>query len=612
MERTPLAALMAWALVLVAGAGCGGSSPSSPGGTFAASPTFRTAFGSNPDGGFEGLRGVAVGLDGRIYAYDEIQDRVQVLAPDGRFLGAFDGRLSGDPTGARTPAEFLMAPDGTLYVTDPGQRAIEQWSTSGARLRRIVPTTPDAPAGFAPERLAVTPAGLLFVTDPVHHHVVRLGADGSYETHWGRDCDEPDGFRRMGPIAVAPDGTVWVVNVARPDELKQFTADGVYIRSVRALPTLFPEYPHFCDPTGLQFHPDGRMLVLDDCWDEIFELTASGEEIRAWDLTTFRLNPGDGCVRVIEDGVFLALAPDGLMLYGVSQLGEIRRIDPESDIELEPLGHAFGSGVELNAATDIRFESSGQIITLRSGGGQLWHFDPNGTLARMEEFQLGCQVEASYIPSAITMGPEGALYFVDRYKQRILKEGPDGHRSEVLSWKNSLNGFHRVLALAIASDGTVGISSHEPKEVAFLARDGRLLRRHALPAALGANDLPPAALEVDRADRFWLLDPVTRSLMAWTSTGTSAGRIDLVAATNGALHSPVDLAIDAYDEFHLLDAAGEVFRLTADGRWLGRWGTPGIAPGSLDRPVALAVDSMGRVALLDRYGSRVQIFGGRS
>lgn len=612
MARTPMVVVVAWTGVLLVAVGCGGSTPSSPGGAFVAAPAFRAAFGSNPDGGFEGLRGVAVGRDGRVYAYDEIQDRVQILAADGRFLGAFDGRLSGDPTGTRTPSEFLMAPDGTLYVVDPGGRAIEQWSASGARLRRIVPTTPESPAGFSPERLAVTAAGVLFVTDPEHHHVVRLEADGTYDTHWGRDCDEPDGFRAMGPIAAAPDGTVWVINVTRYDELKQFTADGVFIRSVSALPTLSPGFPHFCQPTGLLFHPDGRMLVLDDCRDLIFELTATGEELRTWDLTTYRLNSGGGCIRTVEDGVYLALGHDGLLLYGVYQLGEIRRIDPGAGIELEPLGHAFGSGVELNAATDIRFESSGRILALRSDGGRLWHFDPNGTLARMEEFQNGCQAEASYIPSAISIGPEGALYFLDRDRQRVLKESPDGERTEIVSWKNSINGFRRVQAFAIASDGTIGLASPEPTEVAFLALDGRLLALHVLPATPGEDAVPPAVLEVDRADRFWLLDPATRSLMAWTTDGTSAGRIDLMAATSGALRSPVDLAIDTYDEFHLLDAAGEVFRFAADGRWLGRWGAPGLAPGALDRPVALAVDSMGRVALLDRYGSRVQIFAGRS
>lgn len=51
-----------------------------------------------------------------------------------------------------------------------------------------------------------------------------------------------------------------------------------------------------------------------------------------------------------------------------------------------------------------------------------------------------------------------------------------------------------------------------------------------------------------------------------------------------------------------------VARFSADGRFLGQWGTPGKGPGEFNTPHGIAIDAAGRVYVADRQNDRVQVF----
>ena len=80
------------------------------------------------------------------------------------------------------------------------------------------------------------------------------------------------------------------------------------------------------------------------------------------------------------------------------------------------------------------------------------------------------------------------------------------------------------------------------------------------------------------------------------------------------LNEPTDIVTAANGNIYVsqghsaVNPVQRISRFSADGTYLGSWGSPGAGPGEFLVPHALAVDSQDRVFVADRGNSRVQIF----
>ncbi len=172
---------------------------------------------------FDSPSGIAAGADGTLFVADTHNHRVRAIDPSGRVTtlagcgpdGAEAGGRFRDGAGAEAcfdrPSGVAVGPDGTVYVSDPGNhriRAITRagvvrtWAGSGEWGRadgdRLAAT-------FAsPRGLAVAPDGALLVADWGAGAVRRVTAAGV--TTVARDLENPLA------VAVLPDGRAFVLS----------------------------------------------------------------------------------------------------------------------------------------------------------------------------------------------------------------------------------------------------------------------------------------------------------------------------------------------------------------------------------------------------------------
>jgi DNA-binding beta-propeller fold protein YncE len=145
-----------------------------------------------------------------VYVADTSNHRIQYFDADGAFLGQWggEGRGYGQFEGAQGVA---AAPDGTVYVADLGNHRVQFFTADGTYLGQWATEGMGFISG--PTSVAVGPDGkTVYVTVRHRDHILLFDAAWSFSSQWGNEGSNPGEFKRPDGVAVAPDGTVYVVD----------------------------------------------------------------------------------------------------------------------------------------------------------------------------------------------------------------------------------------------------------------------------------------------------------------------------------------------------------------------------------------------------------------
>ena len=182
--------------------------------------------------------GLARGSDGSLYISDNNNSRIRRIGPDGVMSTyAGNGQYGGSGDGGQAtqamlagPRGIALAPDGSLYITDPGNYKVRKVSPDGV-ITTFAGNGQSGDSGdggpatqarlMSPSALAVGPDGSLYIVDAGASRVRRVAPDGIITTVAGNG--QYDFTGDGGPatsatlaypygVAVAPDGSLIIAD----------------------------------------------------------------------------------------------------------------------------------------------------------------------------------------------------------------------------------------------------------------------------------------------------------------------------------------------------------------------------------------------------------------
>lgn len=200
------------------------------------------------------------------FQYDGGAENVALRAA--RWLVGLGGGINRRPDMLLRPQTGTVGPDGEIYVTDVGRRAVFVFDMQGSRLS--IWDKADRGASFdSPIGIATTPSGELLVADAGLGRIVRLTAEG-----------RPVGSFGHG-VLVRPTGLAWsetgiFVADSSEHDIKVFDENG---RLVRRIGSRGEGAGEFNGPTHLAFQ-DGLLYVSDTLNARVQVLTGEGRPVR--------------------------------------------------------------------------------------------------------------------------------------------------------------------------------------------------------------------------------------------------------------------------------------------------------------------------------------------
>ncbi|VAX10430.1 hypothetical protein MNBD_GAMMA25-2524 [hydrothermal vent metagenome] len=209
---------------------------------------------------------------GRIIVSDSVMRIVYLFDVPRRMTYVFGGRGEGK---LQKPLGVAIDKNLNFYVTDAGSKNVVVYDTSGHFKYHIGnPEELNKPTDVAvnPDgtRIYIVDAGGL---DSMQHQVVAYNAKGEKLFSIGKRGTQPGQFNLPTHAAVAPDGTLYVLDTGN-FRVQAFDPDGKYITSWGGLGSGFG---HFSRPRGIAVDNNGNVYVSDASFGNVQIFNPKGQ-----------------------------------------------------------------------------------------------------------------------------------------------------------------------------------------------------------------------------------------------------------------------------------------------------------------------------------------------
>ncbi len=227
------------------------------------------SYGDAP-GLFKAPHGLALDHEERILVSDIATCRIQKFTPDGQVIVSFGerGTAPGQFGGASTtivsgPMGIAVAPDGSLYVADPGNDRVQHFTSEGVFISTFT-TVSDAGTLGEPRGVSIDRDGDIVVCDPQAERVARYSPDGALKAMWGCCGAYVD-------VHEDPDGLAWALDTDS-GLFQVYHTVGTYAGNWGASGANLGQ---FLRPEGFAFGPHGTLYVADTGSNRIQKFTGA-------------------------------------------------------------------------------------------------------------------------------------------------------------------------------------------------------------------------------------------------------------------------------------------------------------------------------------------------
>jgi DNA-binding beta-propeller fold protein YncE len=212
-----------------------------------------------------------------------------------------------------------------------------------------------------------------------------------------------------------------------------------------------------------------------------------------------------------------------------------------------------------------------------------------------------------YRPSAVALGPDGAIYVADAGDNRVQRVDASGQVTVIASLGHRLGEVRAPRGLAVDGTGSLYVADTGNSRILRLDLGGQW-EQLASPGSGNGQVSSPGALACDAAGSLYVADRGNNRLLRRTSDGAWS----VLAQGGGGLGQvlgPRGIAVDSQGNLYVTDDGhGEPRLQRRDDR--GYWElldiyTYGSPPSHLRDPLGLAVDADGTLYIADGMGGQV-------
>ena len=585
---------------------------------------------------FQAPTGIAVDSSGNVFVADRATHTVRKILPNGSVSTLSGSGQAGFANGAGPVSKFdnpmgiAVAPDGTVYVTEPAMHRIRRVTSGGLTSHFVgsgLATHADGNGVFSsfssPRGLVVDGDGNLFVADAGNNRIRKVTPGGTVTTHAGTGAA---GYLN-GPAAAAM----------------------------------------FDTPLGLCFDGSGNLYVLDQGNRRIRRISPSGIVTTVGGDGTSGFLDGHPLAMRFSAAEGLAMNASGIMTVADTASHRIRKLapppaptpyaaPPAAPVVFTLAGSGFassidgtGTGASFNEPVGIARDSSGNLIVGQSSESRVRRITPTGIVTTVTGTAGEGYTDDGFGAAQFQnlgfpwIDGSGNVLFTDvgNHVVRYL----DMAGATASTFAGSTQGFAEGAATDSAQfDGPHGIVQDSGGNTFVADYDNNRIRKIDTlgdvttfagsgvygtgdGVGVGAQFGNPFGLAIDSLDNLYVTDHTTHRVRkvdpagaVTTIAGSSAGYLDGPAAS-ARFDLPGGVAVDASVNVYVADrqnhrirkiwTTGVVTTYAGSGGYGA--GNGGFVDGSginarFKDPTGLAIDVVtGRLYVADRLNNRIRV-----
>ncbi|MBL1275559.1 MAG: hypothetical protein COB30_005690 [Ectothiorhodospiraceae bacterium] len=212
--------------------------------------------------------GVAIGSDSQIYVADVSAKRVQVYDAYGMHL-----QTIGNAGDFDRPVGVSVSPDGnTVYIVDAGgidsiRHRVLIYDKNGVKKGEFGRRGEQLGEFNLPTQVAVAPNGTVFVLDAGNFRVQSFTANGEFQHAWGKVGRNFGEFARPKSLAIDASGNVYVTDAAFRN-IQVFNAKGQLLLAIGG-ETSGDKPGEYALPAGVAIDELGHVYVVDQVYAKV-------------------------------------------------------------------------------------------------------------------------------------------------------------------------------------------------------------------------------------------------------------------------------------------------------------------------------------------------------
>jgi len=258
------------------------------------------------------------------------------------------------------PQFIAVGDDGSIYVTDLGNKRVQKFSSNGEYITEWGKSGKQSGEFHYPSGIAVSD-DFVYVADRDLNRIQKFSLDGEFVTEWGKKGIHDGQLFFPNGIAVN-NGTVYVVDTGN-QRIQTFSTDGEFISSFGSSGL---GEGQFLTIIGIDIDADGNVYVTDRGNSKIEKFDANGEFIESFPFNFSRY---------IFSPEAIAVDPTGDMFIVNSATDRILHLPQDSNLKLNIFDKIGPYANSFDYVTDIAIGINGELLVVDSANHTIKIFE---------------------------------------------------------------------------------------------------------------------------------------------------------------------------------------------------------------------------------------------